>query len=741
MSRTSPPLHSGFPTRTALLGLFLLLANCWPATASASDVLLGPVEELLVLDEFTAESEKTWQARGDRNVSFKLSSGQVVPGVADSLMQIEFARKDDAKPASFTLKRPLPPDAIGTDADGLRLLIGSPMGGQWWLRLSVHIGEESYSYVMQTAYPDRLIIEQVIPFESLKAGDRALDPARARSIDAVSLLVGAHDGTLYLDRLSTYRQEKFASWLSVTSAQPRHHIFQPGEAVKITFSPGGTLPADAKAFRYQVIDYFEKPVSGGTVLLDGSASYDLDVTPPVHGYYELRVYWLDEAGKDLENRSCIRADGSLPPGIATFAVMPRTVEQNVELIQRAGQGAFFGMHSDFMGLADYIGLTWRLGYHKWRAVETSRPDRSEGIAPWAKKILETEPPQPAYRFHFQPFTPNLAPPAWAKNPQQNVAPPYANWDDYLAWLRDSVKVEMHRYPHMNPRLYGVAWEINLNMPPHNFNPPYTPQDVVELHRRTRETIKAIDPSAMVLGPCPSNLNVKWFETIFEAGALQYVDAIETHGYAEGVFTPEEYDYPGKIAAINDLMRRHNDGKVLPIYITEAAFRGRLGSTIIHHTQAQVMTRLAIILKGEGVRCFMPFFSIDYDRDGWWGFLFNLEVDAPNPWGTQRVSPKPTVNAMATCVGLLEGATPVRRVRKLGPDVWAYLFDKDGKSILAIWTPQTPRRISVPAGDASTLRAVNIMGHESQLPAQDGQVDLTIDPSPQYLIDAPAALLH
>jgi len=46
----------------------------------------------------------------------------------------------------------------------------------------------------------------------------------------------------------------------------------------------------------------------------------------------------------------------------------------------------------------------------------------------------------------------------------------------------------------------------------------------------------------------------------------------------------------------------------------------LGSKIIHRTQAQFLARLAIILKGEGVRVFLPFYGIDYDRDGWWGFV-------------------------------------------------------------------------------------------------------------------------
>jgi hypothetical protein len=188
------------------------------------------------------------------------------------------------------------------------------------------------------------------------------------------------------------------------------------------------------------------------------------------------------------------------------------------------------------------------------------------------------------------------------------------------------------------------------------------------------------------------------------------------------------------------MRRHNHGKVLPLYITEAGVRGMLGSKIIHRTQAQFLARLAIILKGEGVRVFLPFYGIDYDRDGWWGFCFNLEVDAPSPWSTQRISPKPAVNALATSAGVLEGARPVRRVKGLGEDVWAYLFERQGLSILAVWSAAGPKRVSLPVGESKSIEVLDIMGHDSQLEAQGGNVTLVADGSPQYLVGFPAAKL-
>jgi len=405
-----------------------------------------------------------------------------------------------------------------------------------------------------------------------------------------------------------------------------------------------------------------------------------------------------------------------------------------ERFKALGTNAFFGLHGDFHGLADLVGLTWRFEYSRWNYLEPQKPDRSRGLAPWAAEHIKNEPPQPPYRLHILPFSGNFPVVDWAKD-KAGKTPPYFDWDDYLPMLHDSVEVEKHRYPHQHPRIYGVAWEINLNMPPYNLGTPFTPAEVVELHRRARAAIKAADPDSLVIGPCPSNLNPQWMETIFAAGLLKHVDALECHGYADGGFAPEENDYPGKLAAIRESMRRHNDGQVLPIYITEAGIRGLLGSKIIHRTQAQFMTRLAIILKGEGIKVFLPFYGIDYDRDGWWGFCFNLEVDAKSPWSTQRISPKPAVNALATVADVLEGAAPVRRVDGLGDNVWAYLFDRQGRSILAIWSSVGQKRVSLKGSSLGPVEVLDIIGHSSPVTVQNGALDLMVDGSPKYLLGA------
>ena len=349
-----------------LCSCLLLAGAATPLPAGETKSLPGPIEELRVLDDFTAESKSVWRFSAGSNSEYGFVAGQNIPGIADSLGQVELRTKDAQDRVAghnwFSMKRALAAGTITSDAKGIRLVMGSQPAAQWWISVGLHVGNETYGHVFEPNYPSRTMIEQVIPFEEFKSGDRTLSASQAVLTDEIKLDTSVPNARLNLDRITTYRQQQYSSWLTFTSSQPHHNIFQPGERVLVTLGLGGELPQTAKSIRYEVQDFDERVTAKGKVLLDGTGPNRLDLTPAKPGYYELRAYWVDAAGRDIENRSCILAEGSLPAGLATFAVMPRTVAQNIELFKTAGSKAFFGLHGDFHGLADLIGLTWRFDY-------------------------------------------------------------------------------------------------------------------------------------------------------------------------------------------------------------------------------------------------------------------------------------------------------------------------------------------------------------------------------------------
>ena len=106
-----------------------------------------------------------------------------------------------------------------------------------------------------------------------------------------------------------------------------------------------------------------------------------------------------------------------------------------------------------------------------------------------------------------------------------------------------------------------------------------------------------------------------------------------------------------------------------------------------------------------------------------------------PWATHRVTPKPMVNAIATCVRLLEGATPTHRIRTFGDDVWAYEFQTESQTILALWTTGQSRSMNLPRVAAGDVQVVSMMG-ATQGPAGptgQGTLSVTIGSAPIYVL--------
>lgn len=733
-------------TRLAALAICLLATNGGLGgdsvrSGATSDFALGPARDASLIEDFTAERLAAWTVKHGVNVDYSLDSGYEIPGVATTLMRVRLGSKsaEDKVPSRnwFSIERKgFPPGAVPEDADGLRIMLGSHSEGQWWISVSLVMQSgETFTYVIDHVFPAGRIVQHSIPFEQFTAkGGGRLTRELAQGTGGLRFGMSSGPGRiLYLDRITTYRQHKFHGWLDVVTSHPANNLFERTDRVSLNFAVCGTPPAGTQGFRYEIRDFFRTVTARGTVPLAGARECTLDATPARHGYYELQAFFTDAGGRDIEGHSCIRAEGSVPSGLATFSVMPCTIEENVARFKRYGEGAFFGMHGDILDLADHVGLTWRFGYTAWRYLEAARPDRSTGMAAWARQRMTGRVPD--YRFHIQPFMLNLGGmiPAWAKNPG-GKAPAFADWADAMALVRDQVRVEKSLYPHMKPRIYGGAWEVNLNMQPFvSQTPEHSPEDVATLYRRIREVVKTEDPDGIVIGPCPSTLNPAWFETVFKAGVLEHLDGIETHAYNEGAFTPEANDIPGKIGRLNALVCKYNRGRPLPIYCTERGERGMLGADTIDREQAQNMIRAAIILKGEGVRVFLPFYGIDCDHEGY-GFLYNRDIDSPRgPYLTRRVSPKPLVSAMAACVKVLEGALPQTRIRTLGDDVWAYVFARDGATTTALWTTGVARNVALGVGNVRSVEVLDFMGHATRITPLAGSVSLAIDGAPIYAV--------
>ena len=734
-------------SRALVLLAFLSSAHVCFGARQAQGELLGPPQDCGTLVDMTAKEGARWTCRGGGNVEWHAIPGYAIPGVATSLLKLSILHKDQANHLPdqnwfATDRKGLAPGLVAAAADGIHFSVLSMKEAQWWVSFDLRLADgNAYSKVVADApFPAGQVVDLLVPFEEFKSSSgQQLNRARAGTLRDISMVLGGGGqapNSFCLSQITVYTRPRYSYWLSFATSHGENNLFYRDEPVVLRFDRGGRWPEAARGFRYVIGEGNGRIVARGTAPLKETGTVQIRPALPPFGYFEVRAFATGLDGKDLLGASCIRAEGSVPAGLGTFCVLPATQAENVALHRRYGEKAFFGLHGDFLGLAEHIGLTWRFEYSAWRYLEPSRPDRSAGPAPWAAERL-AQPSEPDYRPHFQPFVFNIRSslPTWAAG-SSDQAPAFKSWDDAMAVVRDQVLVEKHAHPTMKPRIYGGDWEVNLNSLPYLSQPPeFKPTDVAELYRRVREVVKANDPGGIVVGPCSSTLDLPWFEGTFKAGVLKYVDGIETHAYTKGAFTPEADDLAAGIEGLNCLVRKYNRGKSLAIYCTERGDRGLVGGKQAYREQAQLAVRAAIILKGEGVRVYLPFYGIDYDA-GQYGFAFNLDIDGPNgPWATKRISPKPTVLAMAICVQQLEGASPVARIRNLGSDVWAYKFIRGRTAVTAVWTTGVSRVDRIPVGGKSAVTVIDMLGSRASAVSRAGIVSLSISQSPRYLVVA------
>src|SRR5579859_1496790 len=173
--------------------------------AAAPNTLLGPVEELGMLDDFATSSKSLWKISVGSNVDCRFETGINIPGIANSLGELELKNKDpqdgEAGHNWASMQRALPAGAITKEATGIRLVLGSQPAAQWWINVALHAGTETYSHVIEPTYPNRTMIEQVIPFEEFKSSGRSLDRSQAAAIDEIKLDTSVPKATLLIDRI------------------------------------------------------------------------------------------------------------------------------------------------------------------------------------------------------------------------------------------------------------------------------------------------------------------------------------------------------------------------------------------------------------------------------------------------------------------------------------------------------------------------------------------------------------
>lgn len=698
-------------------------------------------QDLAEIESFDAGGAQRCTVTHGSDVDVTCTYGISQAQTESTVLEMIAVRDDDPNASNFwaTMFRPVSADSSWLAADGIRLKYTADISKRLWLSVILATPEGQFSQMVEPMDMARYVQfeDRLLAFDDFVNSEGfAVDPS---AITEIRIQSGAPTDILYFDSLSLYKKVLPDSQIEFHTNHDDHNLFFPGDDISFTFTPESNRVSGIIGFRYEVKDTFGKVVTNQTVaLVAGQTDYVRTFTPPKVGFFEVHAWWVESDGTVHDPRSCLLTSGSIPAGLATFAVMPNTAEANMDLVMATGTNAFlgsWGCHSDLA--PEYQGIGLQAFIPKWKFLEPVPPDRSSGMAPWAEAKMQ-EDPEPAYAWGMCHLQANLEAPEWAaETVDDGVFPPnIQNWSDFEAFARDAIQVYKHLYPHMNPRVYVAAWEVNLdatNLQIRGY--AYTPDDVVELHHRVRALLDEEDPGSLLLGPATSSpvRYLDWNEPVFQAGLLNYVDGYICHAYHTA--PPETSGLVETLASLRAMFSQYAPvSKTFDIYVDEASYLTHYGARDLYREHADLMVRFSLILKGEGCKVFYPFYPIDFSPTASWGANFNLdpEVETQKDSYASRTSPKPTYPALAACAKLTEGCQVVGNLRYLGEDIYGYVYEKDTFPLVVIWSMTPNRSLSLPAGSVSQVKVADMMGNETSVGVTNGMVSLLLGPSPQYI---------
>jgi hypothetical protein len=263
------------------------------------------------------------------------------------------------------------------------------------------------------------------------------------------------------------------------------------------------------------------------------------------------------------------------------------------------------------------------------------------------------------------------------------------------------------------RLYEVWNEYNIGI---GMREPYreggSADDYFKMLKHTYPRLKKLDPGVTVIGGAPTGGGVRdgWLERIVELGALDYCDmlSIHTYNYSRGAAerTPEAWHT--WMLEVQDMLKRHNNGREVPLLITEMGWPTHVGksNSTSPELSASYLGRLYLLART------LPFMRgvwwYDYQDDGW-----DVEYNENN-FGLVRpdLTPKPSYHVMADVADLAARGEFLERVPTDDENLWVLRFRLEGDEVWALWSGEDqPRRVLLETEDPATRVTLQQLGHD------------------------------
>lgn len=519
--------------------------------------------------------------------------------------------------------------------------------------------------------------------------------------------------------------------LSGTTSCPIYSTFGLGEPVKLTFAASGLAPGARAGLLLTTKDEHDTVVEQRTVDIqaDSSGKWTGDVDAPHQALGFYRVF-ASIGGATLP------AQFTRPAGFLTYAIVPPPSSR-----KDYGQAeTLFGMQGSFgpksVHALPYLGARWVLAGYPWQWRERSHAGEFHDQDPANDNDVvssELGPKSAAgtswntYRLYCVNGVPD-----WAGKPEtRNGGSPNAELTAegekaYRSYCTEVAKNVVRLHSDEPRHYYQPLWE-----PVTPWGYKGTDAGLVRISKIAYEAIRAVDPKAVVAGPCGSSMDfaqIQWNERLLRAGIAPVVDAISIHPYV--THPCETHGYIENLRAFKAMTRRAT-GRDLAILGTEQGMSTN-EDTNQELAQAEGLIRQNIITLGEGFKCNFAFYFSDYHmgREKGYGMYYNL--DPKKNWSSDLVSPKPIAPAYAAMTLLLEGHHSNGPIEQLGGTSLGYVFQRDKDVIAALWDyGKMPHEVFLPVG-VSRVQVYDWMGREHDIASDNGEVAISLGPEPVYV---------
>lgn len=304
---------------------------------------------------------------------------------------------------------------------------------------------------------------------------------------------------------------------------------------------------------------------------------------------------------------------------------------------------------------------------------------------------------------------------------------YSNrhYDNGLAPHTEEGRKAFARYCRELMERYGQIcrhWEV-WNEPNIGFwTPKPNPEDYTNLLKVTYQTVKSVDPEAVVVGVCTAGTDLGFIEEVLKRGGGKFMDAISVHPYRYPR-SPEATDFVGEMQRLKNMLDKYGAGH-LKVWITEFGY-----PTHITGGTPQWMSAAYV------VRTFLWALTLPFIERL---FVYDFQDDGEDPtynefnFGLIRFdgSPKVGYAAFNTMARMLYRKQFSRQV-EVGEGAVCLVFSGDGGEVWAMWATDKEREISVPVPSKS-VTVTDLMGNSRRIKSVKGRISLTLTEEPVFV---------